>query len=125
MDPAVSEIRSFFTTLQPLSPALSEHIRLVNNQHIPVLVYCLMAHPLSTGQHQKLHKKIGDTSGAQGMPPASPPKPSPKDKYTPRRKGGLGGRHFVPASTILSIQLFDTLTVTAPLMYAAPCALPS
>ena len=63
MDLAVSEIHSLFRTLQPLSPTLSKHIRLVNIQLVPVLVYRLMAHPLPTAQLKKLHKKI------LGIPP--------------------------------------------------------
>ena len=47
---AKSEIRSFFTTLQPLRLALSEYVLLVNVQLIPILSYCLMAHPLAVNE---------------------------------------------------------------------------
>ena len=42
---AKSEIRSFFTTLQPLRLTLSEYVLLVNVQLIPTLSYRLMTHP--------------------------------------------------------------------------------
>ena len=44
---AKSEIRSFFTTLQPLRLTLSGYILLVNVQLIPILSYRPMAHPLA------------------------------------------------------------------------------
>ena len=44
---AKSEIRSFFTTLQPLRLTHPEYILLVNFQLIPILSYRLIAHPLA------------------------------------------------------------------------------
>ena len=55
---AKSEIRSFFTTLQPLWLTLSEYILLVNVQLIPLLSYRLMAHPLALNELGALQAMI-------------------------------------------------------------------
>ena len=47
---AKSEIRSFFTTLQPLWLTLSECVLSINVQLIPILSYRLMAHPLALNE---------------------------------------------------------------------------
>ena len=47
---AKSEIRSFFTTLQPLRLTLSEYIPLAKVHLIPILSYRLMAHPLALNE---------------------------------------------------------------------------
>ena len=92
-DLATLEIRSF-TTLQPLARTLSEHIKLVNIQQIPVLVYRRMAHPLTLQQLRRLHRIIRKFLRCPHHRSRITPKLSPKDKYTPRSKGGLGSRHF-------------------------------
>ena len=92
---ATSEIRSFFTLLQPLALTLSEHIRLVNIQLIPVLTYRLMAHPLTLKALRRLHGLIWAHLRRPNEESRLTPKLSPKDKYTPRKKGGLGSRHFM------------------------------
>ena len=94
---AKSEIRSFFTTLQPLWLTLSEYILLVNVQLIPILSYRLMAHPLAL-------KELGALRAMIWQNIAHDPSPdkanrisrlvSPKDRYTPRHQGGLGLRDF-------------------------------
>ena len=55
---AKSDIRSFFTTLQPLRVTLSEYILLVNVQLIPILSYRLMAHPLALNELGALQSMI-------------------------------------------------------------------
>ena len=92
---ATSEIRSFFTLLQPLALTLSEHIRLVNIQLIPVLTYRLMAHPLTLKALRRLHGLIWAHLRRPNKESRLTPKLSPKDKYTTRKEGGLGSRHFM------------------------------
>ena len=94
---AKSEIRSFFTTLQPLRLTLSEYILLVNIQFIPILSYRLMAHPLALNKFYALQAMIWQNIAHD----PSPDKAnricclvSPKARYTPRHQGGLGLRHF-------------------------------
>ena len=94
---AKSEIRSFFTTLQPLRLTLSEYILLVNFQLIPILSYRPMAHPLALNELGALQAIIWQNIAHE----PSPDKANrisrlvpPRDRYTPRLQGGLGLRHF-------------------------------
>ena len=94
---AKSEIRSFFTTLQPLRLTLSEYILLVNVQLIPILSYRLMAHPLALNELRALQAMIWQNIAHD----PSPDKANrisrlvpPKARYTPRHQRGLGLRNF-------------------------------
>ena len=94
---AMSEIRSFFTTLQPLRLNLLEYVLLVNVQLIPNLSHRLMAHPLAL-------KELGVLQAMIWQNIAHDPSPEkanrisllfpPKARYTPGHQGGLGLRHF-------------------------------
>ena len=94
---AKSEIRTFFTTLQPLRLTLSEYILLVNVQLIPILSYRLMAHPLALNELGGLQAMIWQNIAHDPSPGKAnriSRLVSPKDRYTPRHQGGLGLRHF-------------------------------
>ena len=94
---AKSEIRSFFTTLQPLRLTLSEYILLVNVQLIPILSYRLMAHPLALNVLRALQAMIWQNIAHDPSPDKAnriSRLVSPKDRYTPRHQGGLGLCHF-------------------------------
>ena len=94
---AKSEIRSFFTTLQPLRLTLSEYILLVNVQLIPILSYRLMAHPLALNELGALQAMIWQNIAHDPSPDKAnriSRLVSPKTRYTPRHQGGLGLRHF-------------------------------
>ena len=94
---AKSEIRSFFTTLQPLLLNLSEYVLLVNVQLIPILSYCLMAHPLALNESGVLQAMIWQNIAHDPAPEKAnriSRLVSPKARYTPRHQGGLGLRHF-------------------------------
>ena len=95
---AKSEIRSFFTTLQPLRLTLSEYVLLVNVQLIPILSYRLMAHLLAVNELGALQAMIWQNIAHDPSPEEdnriSRPV-SPKARYTPRHQGGLGLRHFI------------------------------
>ena len=94
---AKSEIRSFFTTLQPLQLTLSEYILLVNVQLIPILSYRLMAHPLALNELGALQAMIWQNVAHDPSPDRAnriSRLVSPKARYTPRHQGGLGLRHF-------------------------------
>ena len=94
---AKSEIRSFFTTLQPLRLTLSEYILLVNVQLIPILSYRLMAHPLALNELGALQAMIWQNIAHDPSPDKAnriSRLVSPKARYTPRHQGGLGLRHF-------------------------------
>ena len=93
-DLIASEICNFFTLLQPLSPTLSEHLRLAKVELIPALTYRLMASPLPLCQLESLHGQIWGHLRHPHEFSRFTPKLSEKDKYTPRKKGGLGSRHF-------------------------------
>ena len=94
---AKSEIRSFFTTLQPLRLTLSEYILLVNIQLIPILSYRLMAHPLALNELGALQAMIWLNIAHDPSPDKANRTSrlvSPKARYTPRHQGGLGLCHF-------------------------------
>ena len=94
---ARSEIRSFFTTLQPLGLTLSEYILLVNVLLIPILSYRLMAHPLALNELGALQAMIWQNIAHDPSPDKAnriSRVVSPKARYTPRHQGGLGLRHF-------------------------------
>ena len=94
---AKSEIRSLFTTLQPLRLTLSEYILLVNIQLIPILSYRLMAHPLALSELGALQAMIWQNIAHDPSPDKAnriSRLVSPKARYTPRHQGGLGLRHF-------------------------------
>ena len=94
---AKSEIRSFFTTLQPLRLTLSEYIHLVNVQLMPILSYRLMAHPMALNELGALQAMIWQNIAHDPSPDKAnriSRLVSPKDRYTPRHQGGLGLRHF-------------------------------
>ena len=91
------EIRSFFTTLQPLRLTLSEYVLLVNVQLIPILSYRLMAHPLALNELGVLQAMIWQNiAHDRSLEKANRISRlvSPKARYTPRHQGGLGLRHF-------------------------------
>ena len=83
-DLIASEIPNFFAVLQPLSPTLSENIRLANVQLIPALTNRLMALPLPLGQLQHCHSQIRGHLRHPHKFSLFTPKLSQKDKYTPR-----------------------------------------
>ena len=94
---AKSEIRSFFTTLQPLRLTLSEYILLVNVQLIPILSYRLMAHPLALNELGVLQAMVWQNIAQDPSPEKANRMSrlvSPKARYTPRQQRGLGLRHF-------------------------------
>ena len=94
---AKSEIRSFFTTLQPLRLPLSEYVLLVNVQLIPILSYRLMAHPLALNELGALQAMIWQNIAHDPSPDKAnriSRLVSPKARYTPRHQGGLGLRHL-------------------------------
>ena len=94
---AKSEIRSYFTTLQPLRLTLSEYILLVNVQLIPILSYRIMAHPLALNNLGALQAMIWQNIAhdpSQDKANRISRLVSPKTRYTPRHQGGLGLRHF-------------------------------
>ena len=94
---AKSEIRSFFTTLQPLRLTLSEYVLLVNVKLIPIVSYRLMAHPLALNELEVLQGMIWQNIAHDPSPEKAnriSRLVSPKARYTPRHQGGLGPRHF-------------------------------
>ena len=94
---AKSEIRSFFTTLQPLRLTLLEYILLVNVQLIPIHSYRLMAHPLALNELGALQAMIWQNIAHDPSPDKAnriSRLVSTKARYTPRHQGGLGLRHF-------------------------------
>ena len=94
---AKSEIRSFFTTLQPLQLTLFGYVLLVNVQLIPILSYRLMAHPLALNELGILQTMIWQNIAHDPSPEKANRISrfvSPKARYTPRQQGGLGLRHF-------------------------------
>ena len=94
---AKSEIRSFFTTPQPLRLTLLQYVLLVNVQLIPILSYRLMAHPLALNELGALQAMIWQNIAHDPSPEKAnriSQLVSPKARYTPRHQGGLGIRHF-------------------------------
>ena len=94
---AKSEIRSFFTTLQPLRLTLSEYVLLVDLQLIPTLSYRLMAHPLALNELRILQAMISQNVAYDPSPDKAnriSQLVSPKARQTPRNQAGLGLRHF-------------------------------
>ena len=94
---AKSEIRPFFTTLQPLRLTLLEYVLLVNVQLIPILSYRLMAQPLALNKLRPLQAMISQNIAHDPSPDKAnriSRLVSPKACYTRRHQGGLGLRHF-------------------------------
>ena len=103
---ANSEITSFFAFLNPLNLTLSEYVRLVNLQLIPTLQYRLMAHPLEQSQLKKLQHIMWRNVALDPDPEKRnriSRLVSEKDKYVPRKNGGLELRHFQHSLNISTV----------------------
>ena len=88
-----AEIQSYFARLSPLPLTLSEKVRLTNSQLVPALAYRLITHSLSPNQLEKLQSLIWAGVASRSITRLV----SPKDRFVPRPKGGLGMK-FVPHS---------------------------
>ena len=84
-----NKITGFFDRLTPLSLTFSENILLVNTLLIPIISYRSLTHRLSIEVVQLLQKQIW-TELCHATPLCK--QISPKDIYSPRKRGGLGLR---------------------------------
>ena len=87
----LSEIHSFFSNLASIPLLPHEYVLLYNTQLIPILCYRLTMHSLPLSSIQTIESSLWQGfSKSAGISSVT----SPKDRFVPPSRGGLGLHHF-------------------------------